>query len=128
MEDEFYASIKLKHSGEEIFSKVTSNDEGDRTLLHLSSPIVVEHIKMRNGMQSYKMEPWMKTSTCQDFVINMDDVLAMSESGDLEMIVYYEDYISRMHKGNYSELDRKMGYLGTVEETKKSLEKLFEAS
>ena len=31
MEDEFYASIKLKHSGEEIFSKVTSNDEGDRT-------------------------------------------------------------------------------------------------
>ena len=58
----------------------------------------------------------------------MDDVLAMSESGDLEMIVYYEDYISRMHKGNYSELDRKMGYLGTVEETKKSLEKLFEAS
>ena len=128
MEEAFYATFKLKHSGEEIFSKITPNDEGDRTLLHLSSPIVVEHVKTRSGLQSYKMEPWMKTSTSQDFVINMDDVLTMSESGDLEMIVYYEDYISKMHRGNYSELDRKMGYLGTVEETKKSLEKLFKAS
>ena len=30
MEEEFYTSIKLKHSGEEIFSKVTPHDEGDR--------------------------------------------------------------------------------------------------
>ena len=49
----------------------------------------------------------------------------MTESGDLEMIIYYEDYISKINKTNYSDLNRKMGYLGTVEETKKSLEKLF---
>ena len=128
MEEEFYATIKLKHNGEEIFSKVTPNSEGDRTLLHLDSPIVVEVMKVRGKLAGYKMEPWLKTSTNTDFVIDLDDVLLMTESGDLEMILYYEDYISKMNKGNYSELDRKMGYLGTVEETKKSLEKLFKAS
>ena len=71
------------------------------------------------------MEPWLKTTTQSDFVINIDDVLTMTESGDLEMIIYYEDYISKINKTNYSDLNRKMGYLGTVEETKKSLEKLF---
>jgi hypothetical protein len=52
----------------------------------------------------------------------------MSESCDIEMIMYYEDYISKVDKPNHSELNRKMGYLGTVEETKKNLEKLFKAS
>ena len=66
------------------------------------------------------MEPWLKTTTQSDFVINMNDVLTMTESGDLEMIIYYEDYINKINKGNYSDLNRKMGYLGTVEETKKS--------
>ncbi len=128
MEEEFYASIKLKHSGEEIFTKVTPHDEEDRILLHLSHPIVVEEVKVRGRVGGYKMEPWLKTTTQSDVVIHMDDVLTMTESGDLEMIIYYEDYISKVNKSNYSELDRKMGYLGTVEETKKSLEKLFEAS
>ena len=53
MEEEFYASIKLKHSGEEIFSKVTANDEGDRLLLHLNYPIVVEEIKVRGRTGGY---------------------------------------------------------------------------
>ena len=128
MEEEFYASIKLKHSGEEIFTKVTPHDEEDRIILHLSHPIVVEEVKVRGRVGGYKMEPWLKTTTQSDVVIHMDDVLTMTESGDLEMIIYYEDYISKVNKSNYSELDRKMGYLGTVEETKKSLEKLFKAS
>jgi len=128
MEQEFYASIKLKHSGEEIFSKVTPHDEEDRILLHLNYPIVVEELKVRGRTGGYKMEPWLKTTTQSDFVINMNDVLTMTESGDLEMIIYYEDYINKINKGNYSELDRKMGYLGTVEETKKNLEKIFKAS
>lgn len=128
MEEEFYASIKFKHSGEEIFSKVIPHDEEDRLLLYLSYPIVVEEIKVRGRTGGYRMEPWLKTTTQSDFVININDVLTMTESGDLEMIVYYEDYISKINKTNYSDLNRKMGYLGTVEETKKSLEKLFKAS
>ena len=128
MEEEFYASIKLKHSGEEIFTKVCASEEEDRTMLVLSNPIVVEEIKFRGKPAGYKMEPWLKTSTQDMFVINLSDVLTMSESADIQMIMYYEDYVSKSNKTSHCDLDRKMGYLGTVEETKKSLEKLFEAS
>jgi hypothetical protein len=97
-------------------------------MLVLSNPIVIEEIKFRGKPAGYKMEPWLKTTTQDMFVINLSDVLTMSESCDVEMICYYEDYVSKVDKPNHSELNRKMGYLGTVEETKKNLEKLFKAS
>ena len=128
IEDEFYASIKLRYSGEEIFAKVAASEEEDRTLLIVSNPVVITEAKVRNRTAGYSMEPWLKTSTEDMFILNMDDVLTMSESSNIEMIVCYEDCISKMFRSNYSELDRKMGYLGTVEDTKKSLEKLFKAS
>lgn len=128
IEDEFYASIKLRYTGEEIFGKVAASEEEDRTLLIVSNPIVITETKVRSKTTGHKMEPWLKTSTEDMFILNMDDVLTMSESTNLEMILCYEDFVSKMFRNNYSELDRKMGYLGTVEETKKSLEKLFKAS
>ena len=128
IEDEFYASIKLRYSGEEIFGKVAASEEEDRTLLIVSNPIVITETKVRSKTAGYKMEPWLKTSTEDMFILNMDDVLTMSESTSIEMILAYEDFVGKMFRSNYSELDRKMGYLGTVEDTKKSLEKLFKAS
>jgi len=128
IEDDFYCSIKLKHTGEEIFGKVAASEEEDRTMLLVSNPIVISEVKTRGRSAGYKMEPWLKTSTEDMFILNMDDVLTMSESNNIEMICYYEDYVHKMHKSNHSELNREMGYLGTVEETKKSLEKLFKAS
>ena len=128
IEDEFYASIKLRYTGEEIFGKVAASEEEDRTLLIVSNPIVITETKVRSKTTGHKMEPWLKTSTEDMFILNMDDVLTMSESTNLEMILCYENFVSKMFRNNYSELDRKMGYLGTVEDTKKSLEKLFKAS
>ena len=128
IEDDFYASVKLRYSGEEIFAKVAASEEEDRTLLIVSNPVVITEAKIRNRTSGYSMEPWLKTSTEDMFILNMDDVLTMSESNNIEMILCYEDCINKMFRSNYSELDRKMGYLGTVEDTKKSLEKLFKAS
>lgn len=128
IEEDFYCSIKLKYTGEEIFGKVAASEEEDRTLLIVSNPIVITETKVRSKTTGHKMEPWLKTSTEDMFILNMDDVLTMSESTNLEMILCYENFVSKMFRNNYSELDRKMGYLGTVEETKKSLEKLFKAS
>ena len=128
IEDDFYCTIKLKHSGEEIFTKVAASEEDDRTMLVLSNPIVVSEMKARGKSVGYKMEAWLKSSDEDMFILNMDDVLTMSESRNIEMICYYEDYVSKIHRTNYSELNREMGYLGTVEETKKSLENLFKAS
>lgn len=127
IEEDFYASIKLK-CGDEIFAKVAASDEDDRTMLILSNPITVEEISVRGHVTGYKFEPWMKTSSEDMFIINLDDVLTMTESSDIEMIVYYQDYIRKSVKGNYSKLDRKMGYLSSVHDAKEVLEKLFNNS
>ena len=125
--DDFYATIKLL-SGEEIFAKVAPCEEDDRTILILSNPIIVEELTVRGKFQGFKMEPWIKTSSDDMFILNMDEVMTMSESDSIEMIVYYQDYVRKINKTNYSKLDRKMGYLSSVHEAKEVLEKLFNNS
>jgi len=127
IEDDFFATIKLK-CGDEIFCKVAASDEGDRTMLLISNPIIVEEMKTRGQTTGYKLEPWLKTSTEDLFVINLDDVLTMSEADDITMIIMYQDYVRKSNKSNYSKLDRKMGYLGNVHDTKEILEKIFKMS
>ena len=124
IEDDFYATIKFK-SGEEIYAKVTASEEDNRTMLIVSNPITVEEVRIRGRISGYKFEPWLKTSRDDMFIINLDDVLTLSESSDMEMIVYYQDFIRRNNKTTHTKLDRKLGHLGTVNDAKKSLEKLF---
>ncbi len=124
IEDDFYATIKFK-SGEEIYAKVAASDEGDRTLLLLHNPIVIEEVKARGSIAAYKFEPWLKTSREDMFIVNLEDILTMSESQDSEMITNYCDYVSRVNRGNLSKLDKKMGKIGTVKNARASLEKLY---
>ena len=82
IEDDFYATVKLK-TGEEIFCKVAATEEEDRTLLLVTNPIIVTEIKGRSGAVGYKLEPWLKTTTEDMFIINIEDILTMSESSDI---------------------------------------------
>jgi hypothetical protein len=128
IEDDFYATIKLK-TGEEIFTKVAPTEEDDRTLLIVSSPIIVSEIKGRSGTVGYKLEPWLKTTTDDMFIINLSDVLTLSESSDIEMIMMYQNYVRQSTKdGNQSKLSRRMGYLANVNDAKEILEKLYKNS
>ena len=129
IEDDFYATLKLK-SGEEIFAKVAATEEEDRTLLLVTNPIIVAEIKGRTGIMGYKIEPWLKTTTEDMFIINIDDVLTMTESSDIEMISMYQTYCreSDKTKRNQTKISRKMGYLANVNDAKEILEKLFKNS
>jgi len=130
IEDDFYATLKLK-SGEEIFAKVAASEEDDRTMLLVSNPIIVGEIKSKIGIVGYKIEPWLKTTTEDMFILNMNDVLTMSESSDVEMIMMYQDYVRSSNKlpgDNQSKLDRKMGRLGNVNDVKEILEKIFKST
>jgi len=128
IEDDFYCTVKLK-SGEEIFARVAASEEEDRTMLLVSHPIIVNEIKGRMGVVGYKIEPWLKTTTDDMFVVNLEDVLTMSESTDIEMIMMYQDYIrsseSDKRSTNQSSIDRKMGRLGNVNDVKEILEKIY---
>ena len=126
IEDDFFATLKLK-SGEEIFARVAATEEEDRTLLLVSNPVVVNEIKSRMGVVGYKVEPWLKTTTEDMFILNISDVLTMSESSDIEMIMMYQDYVrsSNSDEDKNTQLNRRMGRIGNVRDAKEILEKIF---
>ena len=124
MEEDFFATLKLK-CGDEVFAKVCASDEGDRTLLLVSNPIVVEEVKSRGHLTGFKFEPWLKTSNEDLFIINLDDVLTLSESENMEMIMFYKDYVKKMNKSNLTKLNKKMGYVSSVNDAKELLENLY---
>jgi hypothetical protein len=128
IQDDFYATVKLK-TGEELFAKVAATDEDDKTFLLITNPVIVNEIKGKLGVVGYKVEPWLKTTTDDMFVVNLDDILTLSESADIEMIMMYQDYVrqSADTTPNHQKIDRKMGYIANVNDTKELLEKIFKS-
>jgi hypothetical protein len=126
MEDDFYASIKLK-TGEEIFARVVPCDEKNKISLIVTNPVIVEKYKGRGETEGYKIEPWMKTTTEDMFLIKMEDVVTISENTDAEMIILHESYVKKVNnlKSDKPSLSRKMGYLANVNDAKKLLEKIY---
>ena len=126
IEDDFYATIKFK-SGEEIFAKVAASEEINRTVLLVSNPIIVNEVQGKKGMLGYRIEPWLKTTKEDMFMIDLSDVLTMSESSDVEMISMYQRWLRDTSKVKNDEpkLSRKMGYFSNVNDAKDILEKLY---
>ena len=129
MEDDFYGTIKFKN-GEEIFAKVAASEEENRTMIILHHPIIISEVKGRKGVVGYKVEPWLKTSREDMFIINMDNVLTLSESFDMEMIGMYQNFLQDFKRDteNNTQLNRKMGYLATVKSARGYLEKMYKES
>ena len=126
IEDDFYATIKLK-SGEEVFARVAASEEEDRTMLIVHTPVVVNEIKSKGGLVGYKVEPWLKTTRDDMFLIDMNNIITMSESSDMEMIVMYQHFLrdSQRELHHQHKLNRRMGYISNVNDAKENLEKIF---
>ena len=126
IEDDFYATIKLK-SGEEVFARVAASEEEDRTMLIIHSPVTFSEIKNKGGLVGYKVEPWLKTTREDMFIVNMDNIITLSESNDMEMIVMYQHFLRDCQRTNSNQpkLNRRMGYISNVNDAKENLEKIF---
>ena len=126
IEDDFYATIKLK-SGEEVFARVAASEEDDRTMLIIHSPVTFSEIKQKGGLVGYKVEPWLKTTREDMFIVNMDSVITLSESNDMEMIIMYHHFLrdSQREIQHQHKLNRRMGYISNVNDAKENLEKIF---
>ena len=124
MEDDFYASLKLI-SGEEVFAKVAACDEDNRTLLLLHNPVLVQQVRLpgANILAGYKVEPWMKTNDEDMMVLDMKNVMTMVQCNDMEMILIHQRYVEESsQEGTRSRIDRRMGYISSVQDAKKMLE------
>ena len=126
IEDDFYATLKL-NSGEEIFAKVAASEEENRTMLIVHNPITITELKGKRGIMGYKVEPWLKTTRDDMFIINLDDVLTLSESSDIQMIMMYQNFLrdSEKDRNHQSKMSRRMGYLSNVNDAKEILEKIY---
>ena len=127
IEDDFYATIKLS-SGEEIYAKVAASEEEGRTMLIVHSPITIVEIKAKGNLVGYKVEPWLKTTREDMFIINLDKVITLSESYDPEMIHMYQNFLRDAQRNPYEQspkMSRRMGYIATVDDARNFLEKIF---
>ena len=128
MSEEFYAIIKLI-SSEEIFSKVCSCDEEDRTILILEDPVIIETVTIQKySVEGYKINPWIKFTDETTFLLDMEKVITISEVRDKDIISIYEKYIkSKIKKQNKKDVSPNMGYISSISEARISLEKLYKS-
>ena len=124
IEDDFFATLKLK-TGEELFAKVSATDEGDRTLLLVSHPIIVETIKLRGSLGGYKFEPWIKMSDEDVFIIHMTSIITMTEIKDKNVIKTYKQVVKKGFERQDPDITREMGSVGTVKQCRDMIEKLY---
>lgn len=126
MKEEFYAVIKLI-SGEEIFSKVCPCDEEDRILLILEDPVKIEKIKIRNAeIPVVRVHSWIEITDESMFVIDMKNVIMISESKDEKLISIHKKFVkSKYQQPGITTITEKMGYISSVDEARSNLEKLY---
>jgi hypothetical protein len=135
MEEEFYSTIKLI-SGEEIVAKVSYVKEDN--CLFLFKPMKVELVKQKKYGQvvdGFVLQEWIHSTYDDSFIISMDKVVTMTEL-DKKIERYYLTMTDDTTDDNEDEpgrvtpdkLSTKMGYLGSINETKKTLEKIFKIS
>ena len=131
MGDEFYAIIKLI-SGEEIIALVSVDENDGDPLILLQNPLTMKMIHSSTG--SYiKVKPWMELSDDDIFIIRLDRVITMTETKDKKVIQVYESYINDDDDDNIDvyrpsgqvKVSDKMGYISSVDDARKKLERIF---
>lgn len=130
MEEEFYSTIKLV-SGEELISKVCYLPEEDSILL--DHPLMVEKVSQKKSGHSdgFTLTEWIHSTYETMFVIPKSAVVTMSEL-DKRIEGYYVRMINQEDSSDINikphNLTGRMGYLGSVNNTKKYLEDIFKRS
>lgn len=130
MEEEFYATIKLV-SGEELVSKVCYMTDEDSLLME--NPLLVEKVSQKRSgklIEGFSLKEWIAASYDDMFIVKMNQVITITELD--EKIRNYYIMNLKISNGDLESsnktLSREMGYIGSVEDTKKKLEYLFNKS
>ena len=117
---EFLAAIKLV-SGEELLSMVTSVHDENGDYLIVENPIEVEEVILPNKQAGAKVQPWMKFSREDQFVIPKDKVITIVEVAE-EVAVFYH---MSLRKLNTDFITDAKGKISTVDEARIKLDKIF---
>ena len=117
---EFLAAIKLV-SGEELLSMVTSVHDENGDYLIVENPIEIEEVVMPNKQAGCKVQPWMKFSREEQFVIPKDKIITIVEVTE-DVAVFYH---MSLRKLNTVFITDAKGKISTVDEARIKLDKIF---
>ena len=117
---EFLAAIKLV-SGEELLSMVTSVHDENGDYLIVENPIEIEEVLLPNKQAGAKVQPWMKFSREDLFVIPKDKVITIVEVAEDVEVFYHMS----LRKLNTDFITDAKGKISTVDEARIKLNKIF---
>ena len=131
-DQEFLATLKLV-SGEEVISMVLYLEDEDKVLL--SNPFTVEASRQKQGqleITGFSFKEWVMASFDDMYIIGRDHIITITEvQGPIKE--FYEKNLEKiqsskqlLHKPN--KLPRKSGYLGSINDTKNTLENIYKKS
>ena len=130
--------IKLV-SGEELIAMTSKIEEDDLTLVILNHPLEISVIQQKgsNVPKGIKFDHWLKFSDEFVFTLNFDKIITISKVKNTNLTYMYKKFVSKfgckdlIHGTSESSNERKMnkniGMIGTVEETRKKLENIFKS-
>ena len=116
----FLAAIKLV-SGEELLSMVTSVHDENGDYLIVENPIEVEEVILPNKQAGAKVQPWMKFSREEQFVIPKEHIITIVEVAE-EVAIFYH---MSLRKLNTDFITDAKGKISTVDEARIKLDKIF---
>ena len=128
MEEEFHGVIKLV-TGEEIFGliSVEENDLGNPVVL-VQTPVTMKVLSHGAG-QYVKIKPWLELADEDMYLIAYDRIITMSQVKDKQMIEFYTRYLEEdgldFEVDGKVKINEQMGYISTVEKSRKLLEELY---
>ncbi|MFZ9376850.1 MAG: hypothetical protein ACO25K_06970, partial [Candidatus Fonsibacter ubiquis] len=94
-----------------------------RTILLLDNPVTIESISIPHmKIQGVKMNQWISFTDETIFLIDMEKVITISEVEDKGILKMYFKFIN---KQSNTKASSKMGYLCSIDEARKSLEKIY---
>ena len=136
MEPDFIATIKLT-TGEELISKVSYMPDDDS--LVLENPMSVTRIdqqKKNIRVNGFALTEWIHSTFDHMFVLPKQHVLTMTEIEDDKIQNFYNITVAKhvvelntfKESQQSMEFTRDMGKLGSVQNTKQSLEDLYKRS
>ena len=117
---EFLAAIKLV-SGEELLSMVTSVHDENGDYLIVENPIEVEEVLLPNKQAGAKVQPWMKFSREDQFVIPKEHIITIVEVQEEVQVFYHMS----LRKLNNDFITDAKGKISTVDEARIKLDKIF---
>jgi hypothetical protein len=128
MGEEFYCVLKLI-SGEEIFSLVSIDENNEDPIVILQNPVVMK-ISYTEVGSIVKIKPWMEIPDDDFYFVKLDKIITMTEISDEMTIGFYQKYLSNegitsIEDDGKVKITNKMGYISSVEDARKNLEKIF---